>query len=89
MKVTCTEQEITSFHKTLVIEHEGKTYKAELVYNEYSNYDLRFYDEEGSFMEMPEWAEDFDNAHRSLDFTLDNITGSWDYENKGEVEVAV
>ena len=36
MKVTCVEQEITGFHKTLEIEHEGKTYKTELQYDQYN-----------------------------------------------------
>ena len=30
-------------------------------------------------MEMPEWAEDFDNGQRSLDYSLDEASGSWDY----------
>jgi hypothetical protein len=91
MKVKCVEQEITDFLKTLEIEHEGKTYKAELEYNEHSGYDLRFYDENGEFMEMPEWAEDFDNAHRSLDFALDQASGNWEFcpAIPSEIEVAV
>lgn len=79
MKVQCVEKEITGFHKTLKIEHEGKTYNAELEYDKHNGYDLRFYDEQGEFMEMPEWAEDFDNGQRSLDYSLDEASGSWDY----------
>jgi hypothetical protein len=91
MKVQCVEQEITGFHKTLKIEHKGKTYKAELEYNEHSGYDLRFYDENGEFMEMPEWADLFDNAERSLDFSLDQASGNWEFcpaiPSEMEVEV--
>ena len=79
MKVNCMAQEITSFHKTLEIEHEGKTYKAELDYDEHSGYDLRFYNKQGEFMEMPEWADLFDNAQRSLDYSLDNASGMWEF----------
>jgi hypothetical protein len=91
MKVKCVDKEITDFLKTLEIEHEGKTYKAELEYNEHSGYDLRFYDEQGEFMEMPEWAEDFDNAYRSLDFTLDQASGNWEYcpAIPSEMEIAL
>jgi hypothetical protein len=91
MKVKCVEQEITDFHKTLEIEHEGKTYKAELEYNEHSGYDLRFYDENGEFMEMPEWADLFDNAERSLDYTLDNASGMWEFcpAIPSEMEIAL
>ena len=79
MKVKCVEQEITGFHKTLEIEHEGKTYNAELEYDQHSGYELRFYDESGEWIEMPEWAEDFDNGQRSLDYSLDEASGRWEY----------
>ena len=79
MKVKCVEQEITDFLKTLEIEHEGKTYRAELEYNEHSGYDLRFYNEQGEWIEMPEWAENFDNGQRSLDYSLDEASGRWEF----------
>lgn len=79
MKVHTLEKEITGYHKTLLIEYEGKQYRAELEYDEYSGYDLRFYDDKGEFMEMPEWAEDFDNGQRSLDYSLDEASGSWEF----------
>jgi len=91
MKVKCVEQEITGFLKILKIEHEGKTYNAELQYDERSGYELRFFDENGEFMEMPEWADLFDNGQRSLDYTLDNASGMWEYcpAIPNEREVAV
>jgi hypothetical protein len=91
MKITCIEQEITDFLKTLEIEYEGKTYKAELEYNQHSGYDLRFYDENGEWIEMPEWAEDFDNGQRSLDYSLDEASGRWEFcpAIPSEMEVAV
>jgi len=91
MKVQCVEKEITGFHKTLKIEHEGKTYNAELEYDEHNGYDLRFYDAKGEFMEMPEWAEDFDNGQRSLDYSLDEASGNWEFcpAIPSEMEVAV
>jgi hypothetical protein len=79
MKVTCTEKEITGFHKALKIEHEGKTYDVELQYDQYNGYEVRFYNEQGEWVEMPEWAEDFDNGQRSLDYTLDNASGNWEF----------
>jgi hypothetical protein len=79
MKVQCVEQEITGFHKTLKIEVEGKTYDVELQYDQYSGYEVRFYNEQGEWVEMPEWADLFDNAERSLDYTLDNASGNWEY----------
>ncbi len=91
MKVKCVEQEITDYLKTLEIEHEGKTYKAELEYNQYSGYELRFYDENGEWIETPEWAEDFDNGQRSLDYSLDEASGRWEFcpAIPSEMEVAV
>lgn len=91
MKVKCVEQEITDFLKTLEIEHEGKTYKAELEYNEHSGYDLRFYNEQGEWIEMPEWAENFDNGQRSLDYSLDEASGRWEFcpAIPSETEIAV
>lgn len=91
MKVKCVEQEITDYLKTLEIEHEGKTYKAELQYDSYSGYELRFYNEQGEWIEMPEWAEDFDNGQRSLDYSLDEASGMWEYcpAIPSEMEIAV
>ncbi len=91
MKVQCVEQEITGFHKTLKIEHEGKTYTAELEYDQHSGYDLRFYDEQGEWMEMPEWADNFDTGWRSLDYSLDEASGMWEYcpAIPSEMEIAV
>jgi hypothetical protein len=91
MKVKCVEKEITDFLKTLEIEHEGKTYKAELEYNEHSGYDLRFYNEQGEWIEMPEWAENFDNGQRSLDHSLDHASGMWEFcpAIPSETEIAV
>jgi hypothetical protein len=91
MKVKCVDKEITDFLKTLEIEHEGKTYKAELEYNQHSGYDLRFYNEQGEWIEMPEWAEDFDNGQRSLDYSLDEASGRWEFcpAIPSEMEVAV
>jgi len=91
MKVQCVEKEITGFLKTLKIEHEGKTYNAELEYDQHSGYELRFYDESGEWIEMPEWAEDFDNGQRSLDYSLDEASGMWEYcpAIPSETEVAV
>jgi len=91
MKVRTLDKEITDFLKTLEIEHEGKTYKAELEYNQNSGYDLRFYNEQGEWIEMPEWAEDFDNGQRSLDYSLDEASGRWEFcpAIPSEMEIAV
>jgi hypothetical protein len=88
MKVTCKNYEITGFHKRLEITHEGETYHAELDYDEHNGYDLRFYDDKGEFIEMPEWADLYDNGQRSLDYTLDENSGRWEFTEQGEVEVA-
>lgn len=91
MKVRITEKEITGFHKSLEIEHEGKTYKAELDYDEHNGYDLRFYDDKGEFIEMPEWADLCDNGQRSLDYALDQASGMWEYcpAIPSEMEIAL
>jgi hypothetical protein len=91
MKVKCVEQEITGFHKSLEIEQEGKIYKAELRYDEHNGYEVRFYNEQGDWIEMPEWADLFDNGQRSLDYSLDEASGRWEFcpAIPSEREVAV
>jgi hypothetical protein len=91
MKVQCVEREITGFHKTLKIEHEGKTYKAELQFDEHNGYEVRFYNEQEEWIEMPEWAEDFDNGQRSLDYSLDEASGGWEFRaaTSEEMEIKV
>jgi hypothetical protein len=88
MKVRTTEKAITGYTKTLVIEHEGKTYNAELDFEEHNGYELRFYNDKGEFIEMPEWADLYDNGQRSLDYDLDETTGNWEFVTdimKGEL----
>jgi hypothetical protein len=91
MKVRTLDNEITGFHKTLEIEHEGKTYKAELEYDEHNGYEVRFYNEQGEWVQWPEWAENFDNGQRSLDYSLDEASGRWEFcpAIPSEMEVAV
>jgi hypothetical protein len=91
MKVTCTNKEITGYSKDLEIEHEGKTYNATLFYHSETGYDLEFRDDNGKLIDLPEWADLFDNAERSLDYTLDNASGNWEYcpAIPSEKEVAV
>ena len=91
MKIRTLDNEITGYQKTLEIEHEGKTYKAELEYDEHNGYEVRFYNEQGEWVQWPEWAENFDNGQRSLDHTLDNASGMWEFcpAIPSEMEVAV
>jgi hypothetical protein len=91
MKVRTTEKAITGYTKTLVIEHEGKTYNAELDFEEHNGYELRFYNDKGEFIEMPEWADLFDNGQRSLDYSLDEASGMWEFcpAIPSEMEIAV
>jgi hypothetical protein len=90
MKVRTTEKAITGYTKTLAIEHEGKTYNAELDFHEHNGYELRFYNDKGEFIEMPEWADLYDNGQRSLDYDLDEATGNWEFVTdimKGEINL--
>ena len=91
MKVRTISNEITGFHKSLEIEHEGKTYKTELRYDEHNGYEVRFYNEQGDWIEMPEWADLFDNGQRSLDYSLDEASGGWEFcpAIPSEMEIAV
>jgi hypothetical protein len=91
MKVRTTEKAITGYTKTLVIEHEGKTYNAELDFEEHNGYELRFYNDKGEFIEMPEWADLFDNGQRSLDYSLEEASGMWEFcpAIPSEMEIAV
>jgi hypothetical protein len=88
MKVRTTEKAITGYVKTLVIEHEGKTYNAELDYEEHVGYELRFYNDKGEFIEMPEWADLYDNGQRSLDYDLDFMSGNWEFVTPSKEAVA-
>jgi hypothetical protein len=91
MKIRTLDNEITGYQKTLEIEHEGKTYKAELEYDEHNGYEVRFYNEQGEWVQWPEWAENFDNGQRSLDYSLDEASGRWEFcpAIPSEMEVAV
>jgi hypothetical protein len=90
MKVRTISNEITGFHKSLEIEQEGKIYKAELRYDEHNGYEVRFYDEQGEWVQWPEWADLFDNGQRSLDYSLDEASGRWEFcpAIPSEMEVA-
>jgi hypothetical protein len=79
MKVKCLEKEITGYTKSLVIEHEGATYKAELFYHNETGYELEFRDDNGKLIDLPEWADKYDNGQRSLDYDLDEAGGFWEY----------
>ena len=91
MRVKCIDKEITDFRKTLEIEHEGKTYYADLIYDSNYGYDITFRDENKNAIEMPEWADKYDNGQRSLDHDLDEASGVWEFcpAIPSEREVAV
>lgn len=71
MKVTLNEETTHSYHKSIEIEVEGKVYLADLNYSTWGGYELNFIDEDGKYIDMPKWAEDYDNGYRSLEYDLD------------------
>ena len=79
MKVKCLEKEITGYTKLLSIEHEGKIYNATLFYHSETGYDLEFRDDNGKLIDLPEWADKYDNGQRSLDYDLDEAGGYWEF----------
>ena len=79
MKVTCTNKEITGYSKDLKIEHEGKTHNATLFYHSETGYELEFRDDNGKLIDLPEWADKYDNGQRSLYYDLDEAGGFWEY----------
>jgi hypothetical protein len=91
MKVTCLDREITGFTKRLEVEVEGEVYLVDLVYDSNWCYDITFRDKKGAVIEMPEWADLFDNGQRSLDYSLDEASGRWEFcpAIPSEREVAV
>jgi hypothetical protein len=88
MKVYALDYEITDFRKTLEIEHEGKTYYADLIYDSNYGYDITFRDENKNAIEMPEWADKYDTGERSLEYDLDVASGNWEFTHQQQVEVA-
>ena len=78
MKVTCKDKEIESYIKSIQVEVEGEIYNVDLTYDR-GNYSFTFIDNEGRAIEMPEWADKYDNATRSLDYDLDVASGMWEY----------
>jgi hypothetical protein len=91
MKVTCLDREITGFTKRLEVEVEGEVFIVDLVYDSNWSYDITFRDKEGVAIEMPEWADKYDNGQRSLDHDLDEASGIWEFcpAIPSEREVAV
>jgi hypothetical protein len=90
MKVTCIDKEIETYIKSIQVEVEGETYNIDLTYDR-GNYSFTFIDNEGKAIEMPEWADKYDNATRSLDYDLDVASGMWEFcpAIPSEMEVTV
>lgn len=78
MKVTCMDKEIETYIKSIQVEVEGEIYNVDLTYDR-GSYSFTFIDDEGKAIEMPEWADKYDNATRSLDYDLDEMSGNWEY----------
>ena len=78
MKVTCIDKEIETYIKSIKVEVEGEIYNIDLTYDR-GSYSFTFIDNEGGAIEMPEWADKYDNATRSLDYDLDCASGMWEY----------
>ena len=78
MKVTCIDKEIETYVKSIQVEVEGEIYNIDLTYDR-GSYSFTFIDNEGKAIEMPEWADKYDNATRSLDYDLDVASGVWEY----------
>jgi hypothetical protein len=91
MKVTCIDKEITGYSKDLKIEHEGKTHNATLFYHSETGYELEFRDDNGKLIDLPEWADKYDNEKRSLAYDIDAAGGFWEYcpAIPKEMEIAV
>ena len=91
MKVTCTNKEITGYSKDLKIEHEGKTHNATLFYHSETGYDLEFRDGNGKLIDIPGWADKYDDEKRSLAYDIDAAGGFWEYcpAIPRETEIAV
>jgi hypothetical protein len=79
MKVQCLEKEITGYTKMLSMEHEGETCYVEISYDSRDGFTMNFLSKDKEFIEMPEWADKYDNAERSLDYDLDEASGMWEY----------
>jgi len=91
MKVRTIEKEIQSYVKDLEIEVEGESYRATLTYDSECGYELAFYGHDGKGIDWPEWADLFDNGQRSLDYSLDEASGRWEFcpAIPSESEIAV
>ena len=92
MKVYALDYELTGFRKTLEIEHEGKIYYADLIYDSNDGYDLSFRDQNKNAIEMPEWAVEWEDKQQygldSLEYKLDCDSGNWEFAHQREIEVA-
>jgi len=91
MKVKCINKEITGYSKDLEIEHEAEIYKATLFYHSETGYELEFRDDNGKLIDLPEWADKYDNGQRSLDYDIDEAGGFWEYcpAIPSEMEIAL
>jgi hypothetical protein len=87
MKVTCIDKEIENYIKSIKVEVEGETYNIDLAYDR-GTYSFTFIDNEGKAIEMPEWADKYDNGQRSLDYDLDVMSGNWRFVTPSEEAVA-
>ena len=85
MKVKCIDKEITSYIKSIEIEVEGETHRADLTFDNYGGYTLQFISSEGKLIDSPQWALDYvqqikPGHWRSLEYDLDEMSGNWEYE---------
>jgi hypothetical protein len=87
MNVTCIDKEIENYVKSIKVEVWGETYNVDLAYDR-GTYSFTFIDNEGKAIEMPEWADKYDNATRSLDYDLDVMSGNWKFVVPSEEAVA-
>ena len=84
MKVKCIDKEITSYIKSIEIEVEGETHRADLTFDNYGGYTLQFISNEGKLIDSPQWALDYEKqielGHwRSLEYDLDEASGNWEF----------
>ena len=84
LKVKLVDNEIRDYVKSIEIEYQGVIYFADLSYHIHDGYQLQFQDAYGENIPFPDWAENYDNAQRSIEGDLDTQSGSYQIVQEGE-----
>ena len=78
MEIITSDERITSTLKHITFTHEGNSYRVLLFWDTNEGYDLQFVDDEGAWINKPDWVTAWEESQQygaeSLEYTLDSLS---------------